>query len=399
MWAGRHFSRSLAAACTLLASTAASAASFRTLHVFRNEDVAPNSQLLEVGDAIYGTTQFGGAKKRGSVFRIDLRTNTETTLYSFGGGKDGETPQGGLAYADGILYGTTGSGGDHSNCQGGCGTIFAIDLGTGELSVLYRFRGGSDGAGPSGDLIIHRGAKGGRGDIIHRGTKLFGTTQIGGQGDCGTVFAVDVASGKEAVLHAFSGGADGQTPLGGITFGNDVLYGTTLQGGESENGIVFSVDPSGSGYSILHTFTGVPDGANSRSGTIYTAGTLLGATVYGGRGRHENPGYGTVFSIDTSTNAESILYAFPASLPGGAAHGFWPIGDLVLQNANLFGAAVQGGRDANGAVFSLDLATGQERLIHSFKGGSDGADPAGLTPGADGVIFGVTAFTVFEITP
>jgi hypothetical protein len=60
---------------------------------------------------------------------------------------------------------------------------------------------------------------------------------------------------------------------------------------------------------------------------------------------------------------------------------------------------VQGGRDANGAVFSLDLATGQERLIHSFKGGSDGADPAGLTPGADGVIFGVTAFTVFEITP
>jgi len=398
MWVDRPFARSLAAACSLLACTEASAASFRTLYVFPQQDIAVNSQLLQLGGAVFGTTLYGGSASDGTVFKIDLQTKAETTIYNFLGGKDGEIPQGGLAYADGILFGTTSAGGDGANCSGGCGTVFAIDLATGKESVLYSFQGGNDGAAPSGDLIIHRGAKVANARIIHRGTKVYGTTQYGGQGNNGTVFAVDAATGRETVLHAFAGGADGQTPLAGINDGNGVLCGTTSQGGTSDAGTVFGIDPTGSGYSILHTFTGAPhDGANSLSGMIYTAGTWLGATFYGGHGG--DAGYGTVFSIDAHTNAESILYAFPATPRGGVAHGFWPSGDLVLQNATLFGATRQGGHDSEGAVFALDPTTGQERLLHSFKGGNDGSSPQGLTAGRNGRIFGATAFTVFEIKP
>ena len=77
---------------------------------------------------LYGRTASGGA---------------ESVLHSFTGGSGGEYPEAGLVQ-DGVgnLYGTTYAGG-----ASGFGTVFKIDT-KGNETVLYSFRGGSDGEYP-----------------------------------------------------------------------------------------------------------------------------------------------------------------------------------------------------------------------------------------------------------
>ena|SRR5882762_9979086 len=119
------------------------------------------------------------------------------------------------------------------------GTVFRLDA-NGVETVLYSFAGNlKDGAYPRGGPLVQ--------DAVGN---LYGTTYYGGTGTCtdgfgfgcGTVFKVD-ANGTETVLHSFTGG-DGQWPYGGLIMdaaGN--LYGTALQGGPSNNGVVFKLAP------------------------------------------------------------------------------------------------------------------------------------------------------------
>jgi uncharacterized repeat protein (TIGR03803 family) len=70
------------------------------------------------------------------------------------------------------LYGTTTTGGG-SGCGGqGCGTVFEIST-AGKESVVYAFKGGSDGAVPEAALVNANNA-------------LYGTTAYGGTGGCKT---------------------------------------------------------------------------------------------------------------------------------------------------------------------------------------------------------------------
>jgi len=135
----------------------------------------------------------------------------------------------------GNLYGTTeeGGGSDTSGTcgsqtgVGGCGTVFKLDT-LGNETVLYSFKGGSDGAlpFPLGDGRLVRDTAG----------NLYGTTSEGGPGPCtgrnqvvvgcGTVFKLDPA-GNETILYSFTGGSDGAFPFAGLvmdTTGN--VYGT-----------------------------------------------------------------------------------------------------------------------------------------------------------------------------
>ena len=130
-------------------------------------------------------------------------SSKETVLYSFRGGSDGAGPGGPLiADGSGNLYGTTGGGGGGTGCQGraGCGTVYRFSPG-GTETLLHAFQGGSDGAFPSVGVIA---------DAMGN---LFGTTSGGGGFDDGTVFKI-TADGTESVLYAFRGGSDGIAPGG-----------------------------------------------------------------------------------------------------------------------------------------------------------------------------------------
>jgi uncharacterized repeat protein (TIGR03803 family) len=193
------------------------------IHRFNDTGGPPSGgRLVDLNGTLYGTTEFGGKYFSGAVFSLST-SGKEKLLHSFnqsGSRIDGNFPRGGLVAVKHTLYGTTSSGGAY-----GDGTVFSITP-TGRETVLHSFDG-VDGNRPEATLLNVNGT-------------LYGTTSAGGnlkcQYDnhggpgCGTVFAFDIASGRERVIYSFKGGKDGAAPHGVIEV-NGVLYGTTTYGG------------------------------------------------------------------------------------------------------------------------------------------------------------------------
>lgn len=202
------------------------------------DGASPQAGLISVNGTFYGTTYRGGNNSCydnlgcGIVFKLST-SGKETVLYRFKGGSDGANPIAGLVSVKGVLYGATQLGG-----ASGDGTIFKVSL-SGHESVVYSFKGGTDGANPYASLIVVNGT-------------LYGTTYYGGTGSrcgsstCGTVFKA-TTSGSESVLHSFKGGDDGANPWGSLLFVSPTFYGTTSADGPSADGTVFSMDKSGKG--------------------------------------------------------------------------------------------------------------------------------------------------------
>lgn len=185
----------------------------------------PYAGLLQKGNLLYGTTEYGGSHGSGTVFMMD-KTGKETVLYSFTGGTDGEYPEAGLVPPVDNLAGTTAGGGAYS-----FGTIFQLSK-TGKYTVLYSFTGtGGDGSNPTGGLV--RDPKG----------NLYGTTLNGGAYGSGTAFELDSA-GRYTILRSFNPSTDGQNPYAVmIRDAKGNLYGTAIRLGPSGSGVVFKLTP------------------------------------------------------------------------------------------------------------------------------------------------------------
>jgi uncharacterized repeat protein (TIGR03803 family) len=315
-------------------------------------------------------------------------------IHSFAGPPyDGAAPAAALLKVRGTLYGTTVVGGTNS-----AGTVFAIPSFRPE-TTLYSFAGSPyDGSRPAG--------------LINVNGTLYGTTEGGGancgsSGGCGTVFSI-TPSGTETVLHSFAGAPyEGARPTGLIKI-KGTLYGTTLSGGTNNDGTVFSLTPTPSGtVTTLYSFAGAPyDGANPKAGLVNLKGTLYGTTFSGGAKCSSSSGCGTVFAI-TPSGAETVLYSF-----GGGSDGARPVASLINVNGTLYGTTYLGGTHCNttggcGTVYAV-TPLGVETVLHSFAGGSDGANPAAGLLNVKGTLYGTTSSnggsskgggTVFSIPP
>lgn len=264
------------------------------------DGLSPGSALvLGPNGNFYGTTDVGGANCLshagsgcGTVFEM-TPTGKLTTLHSFcseinsnGRCIDGMSPMSLVLASNGNFYGTTALGGDGADCDSvsgsGCGTIFEITP-AGKLTTLYNFcrkAPCTDGQQPNGLLQADNG-------------KLYGTTSQGGNtNNSGTVFEV-TAPGKLRTLYSFcaQGGScvDGQYPNTNLVQGTDGnFYGTTQTGGASGDGCnvgycgtVFQITPQGA-LTTLHSFTG-PDGSWPYGGVVQgTDGQFYGSTSGGG---------------------------------------------------------------------------------------------------------------------
>ncbi len=258
-------------------------------------------------------------------------------------------------------------------------------------TVIYSFKGGSDGGGPVGGLISDRSGN------------LYGVTGYGGSGSCtngvltgcGTVFELSPnrqGGRTETVIYSFTGGADGQSPLAGLildALGN--LYGTTNGSGVSPRyGSAFELSPSTSRWTItvLHAFRGGKDGGYVQGGLVMdSAGRLYGTTAGFGP-----KGHGTTFQLSNGGNGWQLknLHAF-----GGGSDGDEPMGLLVLAaDGAIYGTTKFGGAGGGGVFYGLSLnAKGiwVERVLHSFEGGQDGGNPVyGLTADQRGKLYGVS---------
>jgi uncharacterized repeat protein (TIGR03803 family) len=187
--------------------------------------------VLFTSDGIlYGTTQKGGERGEGTIFRI-TPAGAFATLHSFcsaGGCADGANPKAAVIEGeDGNLYGTTVDGGAHNG-----GSIFEITR-EGIFTTLYSFCAQSecaDGRGPTGSLV--QGTDG----------QFYGTTLYGGNNSAGSIFRIN-AAGELTTLYSFcskSGCADGENPDAAlIQAANGDFYGTTFNGGTFGLGTVF----------------------------------------------------------------------------------------------------------------------------------------------------------------
>src|SRR5271155_1634243 len=171
----------------------------------------------------------------GVVYKLTPRaqgTWDETVLYTFTGAGDGSLPFAGVIRdSSGNLYGTATFYG--VVC---CGVVFKLtptDKGPWTESVLYSFTGGTDGNAPYGGLTFDP-----RGNLY--GVTLYGgdlSVKCFGATGCGVVFKLaPTRSGPwtETVLHAFTDGPDGAYSLLGVILdsrGN--VYGTTFYGGNT----------------------------------------------------------------------------------------------------------------------------------------------------------------------
>jgi uncharacterized repeat protein (TIGR03803 family) len=267
-------------------------------------------------------------------------------------------------------------------------------------TVLYRFPSGGN---PYAGLVIDAAGS------------LYGTTFLGGRtlpgnlSSGGFVFRLDPPiTGRSdwslTVLHSFAGGFDGQNPLSGLTSdGAGGFFGATRDGGRSDNGVVFEIDPPTSGHSVwskvdLYRFAGgdsrdasLPDGAV----TLDATGSLYGTTTSGGA-----HGYGTVFKLDPPQSVgnpwnETILRGFGAGNDGES-----PIDQILLDEmGNVYGVTISGGgARRHGVAFKLTPpssagAAWSETILHRFTGVTDGNTPSGgMILDGTGTLYGTAQF-------
>ncbi len=235
---------------------------------------------------------------------------------------------------------------------------------------LYSFKTIPDGMDPAGGMVVLNGT-------------LYGTTQVGGQGDAGAVFASSTA-GKERVLYSFGtgGGPDGVLPMAGLVVLNGIFYGTAISGGQNGFGAIFKIDKSGK-ESLVYSFKGGNDGSGPYAALTPYKGALYGTTIQGGGSSNCSQGCGTVFEV-TTAGKEHVVYAFKGGNDGAA-----PVSNVILLNSAFFGTTPNGGKNGTGTIFKTS-ATGKEQVLHSFGSGLDGSEPEAGLVSLNGKLYGTT---------
>ncbi|HSY75217.1 MAG TPA: choice-of-anchor tandem repeat GloVer-containing protein, partial [Bacteroidia bacterium] len=229
------------------------------------------------GGKLYGLGNRGGASNYGNVFAWNYNTNTYSDLHDFAGEpNDGRSPiQSTLCWYRDTLYGITAAGGNIlGSCGNGYGTLFSLDTNGVRYRVLYNFANGcsggaNTGSDPEGSIVEAAGPSGH--PCIYGICYAFGANGA----YLGCIWQYDLSTYTYSDIHDFTGSTsgDGAEPSGGLILATDGnLYGTCSAGGNSNGnggfstystgyGTLFKINPSTHAFSVVHTFqAGATDG-------------------------------------------------------------------------------------------------------------------------------------------
>jgi uncharacterized repeat protein (TIGR03803 family) len=305
---------------------------------------------------LYGVTESGGIYNLGTFFKLTAPPTRNgawmhTVLYDFPGGNGGEHPGLLLIGGDGNLYGA-----DFGQ------TIFQLRPptshdGVWKYTALYTLNGQNEGSAIEGLIFDAAG-------------NLYGATELGGDlgcrnGGCGTVFELKrptKSSGKWrfSVLHTFTGIPDGEEPFAGVTFDqNGNLYGTTHAGGAFGYGTAYRLTPPakrGQSWTeaVLYSFDRSGNEGNSPVSPVIFDGSnkLYGTTVAGGDLNCQGGiGCGVVYVLSPpAKDGASWAYSALYAFQGGN-DGITPTGYMVFDSkGNLYGATQYGGGATEGGT-------------------------------------------------
>lgn len=219
--------------------------------------------------------------------------------------------------------------------------------------------------------------------------RIYGTAVNGGTEDGGVVFVMNRDGSDYAILHAFTVSTnDGLSPWGKVIEGNDgILYGATRAGGANDAGTVFRLNKSGTGFSIVRSFTtNANEGAFPLNSVIEGRdGRLYGRTCSGGT----NDG-NSIFRLNKDGSDYRLLHSFKANLRYDTDS---YSGLLEGSDGWLYGTAYEDGATGEGSVFRIDQDGANFQTLHDFeRTASDGGFPFGCVyESADGALYGTTS--------
>jgi uncharacterized repeat protein (TIGR03803 family) len=316
---------------------------YEVLHHFAlsvDNGAVPYTSPSLLNGALYGLTYRGGVNDLGSVYRFDLARAEFAVLRSLDVAS-GCRPFGGVTVVGGWLYGMTS---DHLD-PAARGTIFRLRPDGSAFEVVHRFGGGASGGYPYDGLTFDG----------HR--KLYGTTlgYYTDLSDEGVLFRFDIETGEYRVLHDFgSMTGDGAKPNGSpvLSWDGATLYclthGSEVWGGD-EYGTLFSVKTDGSDFKVLHTFSGGYEGDTPMRTPVLEGQVLLGTTAVGGAPQDpvdhwlDGRGYGLIwrFNLSTPPTAAELGNFETIALGGGRVRFWW---QMILE-VDLIGFLVEHSRD------------------------------------------------------
>ena len=332
---------------------------------------------------MYGVTYSGGVNNYGVLFKFNTQKNTFTKKKDFDGSA-GRKPFGGLVITStGLLYGMAYEGGVSLR-----GTIYAYDTATNVLTKKIDFAGTSNGAQPLGRLIQATNGL------------LYGMTLAGGNIDRGVLFEYNPTNGVLTKKIDFEGDK-GLAPYGSLfQAANGKLYGTTEQGIAGFGGL-FEYNISSGNLSTVVSFDGSVFGKGGASRTTLmqaSDGKLYGMNSLGGMSTR-----GVLFSYDPTNSGYHVKVNFEYD----SGNGMWPYASLVQgANGRIYGTTYTGGTDRGGILFEYDITNAIYTKKLDFTPGT-GVNPASnMTLGSNGKLYGVTRFggaqnagVIFEYDP
>jgi uncharacterized repeat protein (TIGR03803 family) len=373
-----------------------------TKYLVANAPVA-RRRTRTADEKLFGMASTGGASMVGTIFKFDPdNTIGLSAIYNF---KNvvGMNPMGSVTEGkDGFLYGMTQSGPINT----AYGTIFRISPDGTNHTILRGLRN-PDGIYPGGSLLQASNKA------------LYGYAQEGGPGVGGTLFRINTDGTGFKVIHKFTS-PEAWAPSGTpVQASNGMLYGVTRAGGANGAGVIFRINPDGSGFQILHDFNtqherdsygsliqgsdgylyGMTNGGSSEfpgsvfkikmDGTSYTVlhqftnfadgspmgslvqvpdGTLYGMVVGDATGTSPS-GHGNIFTIKPDGSGYNIVHYFDGT------NGSVPMGSLTFYNNKLFGFTWKGGVNAGGVLFSYDITTASYKKLYDLNR-SSGTNPS-----------------------
>jgi len=342
------------------------------------------------------------------------QAQTFQVLHNFTGGRDGANPLGGLTLAPhGNLYGTASAGanqvyGCNNSSYGntGCGSVFELARsGSGWiLRPLYDFQGGSDSGNPGIGVVF------GPDGALYG---LAGGLNCSNFNVCGDVFrlapppticASFICYWQETVLHTFTGEPDGSYPASSLIFdssGN--MYGLTFFGGAGNVGAMYELTRSGGSWneSVAYSFS-----ENSQGYGVYFPGGQVAidpaGNIYSTASCNTTLScfYGAVFQLQPGQSGWTLneIYQF------NGYDGYSPAGVIRDSSGNLYGATSGDGARESAAIYELSPSNGGWNYTQLYDFGGFGEDNTGnLVMDSAGNLYGTNSITgygsVFKLTP
>lgn len=191
--------------------------------------------------------------------------------------------------------------------------------------------------------------------------RLYGSSLNGGADELGLIFALNTDGTGWTNLYTFSN-ADDAYPIRLIQGSDGMLYG--LDWGDGFGLSVFKLDTNGGNYSVICTHS---DSTNVQNATVTTpAFTLIQADdgwLYGTGLFVNTNGYGTIFKLKTDGSGYAELCQLRSPNPDLRE----AIANLMeASDGSLYGMTMNDGMATNGTIFKINRDGSGYTVLHSF---------------------------------